>query len=480
MSRPNTVAPIAWILPSPLHRPAITYTIRLLSTLVGRRAVITTPDDLHATVQQCIHYSDQRQQTDNEFTIPCDIDFWKTAEQGIYVTPQRTAEWNGATVPVWNATPAYDVPDILAATFFHVSRLEELARTKRDRHGRYQASNSWLIRAGLIERPVVHDYARAIAKALGLSECSPSPWSHDAPSAVALTHDIDRLHMHGEWQHELRHLGGQLLRGSGLGLIGRQLASRRRTERGMQADPYETIDLLVRQHKEHGFSATFYWIAAEPSAQDGDYGVSQDDTAKLIRSVQDEGFETALHGSYNSYLSADTLSAERDTLLRVIHTSVKSTRQHYLRFDAAQTWRAQSEAGLKTDSSLGFAERAGFRSGLAVPFQPWSFADNRPYDLWEVPLVLMDVTLKEYMHLDIDDAIDKSRKIIETLHEYSAGAAILWHNSSLNDLDWCGWDRVYDDWLGNIRRLDGWGTSVGRMVDAWQRYIESLGNLHIV
>ncbi|MBD3298140.1 MAG: hypothetical protein GF341_05750 [candidate division Zixibacteria bacterium] len=476
MSRHDAVDPIAWILPSSLHRPAILYTIRLLSTLLGRSAVITTPDKSHTSGHPHVHYSDQPASADDDFNIPCDIEFWKTAEQGIFVTPRQTAEWNGATVPVWNLALAYDVPDVVAAAFFHVSRLEELARTERDRHGRYQASNSWLIRAGLIERPVVHDYAHAIATALGLQKRPGSMWPDDQPFAVALTHDIDRLRMHGEWQHELRHLSGQLLRGSGLGLIGRQLASRRRTERGQQTDPYETIDLLARQHQEHGFSATFYWIAAEPSALDSDYVVSHDDTAKLIRSLQDDGFETALHGSYNSYLSTDMLAAEREILSRVVHTSVKSTRQHYLRFAAARTWRAQCDAGLKTDSSLGFAERAGFRAGLAVPFQPWSFADNRPYDLWEVPLVLMDVTLKEYMHFDIDDAIEKSRKIIETLQAYGAGAAILWHNSSLNELDWRGWDRVYDDWLGNIRRLDGWGTSVGQMVDAWQRHTESLGN----
>ncbi|GAB4322502.1 MAG: hypothetical protein Kow0074_14070 [Candidatus Zixiibacteriota bacterium] len=468
---------ILWRLPSHLQRPAILYTIRLLSTLMCRRALITTPDaDSPSPAPPCIHYTDQINTSADTLTVPCDTEFWATGEKGVHVTPRATIEWHDATCPVWHQSSDSTVPDLIAATFYHVSRLEEYARTKRDRHGRFQAANSWLTRMGLIERPVVNIYARALLRALGLEIRTPAIWPNNAPFAVALTHDIDRLRMHGEWSTELRHLGGQLLRGSGLGLVGRQIASRRRTERGLQPDPYQTIDTIVRQHKDHDFSATFYWIAADPSAHDGDYVVSDDDTAKLIRSLQDKGFETGLHGSYKSYLSAETLRRERETLSRVALTSVRSTRQHYLRFDAAGTWSAHTGGGLATDSSLGFAERAGFRAGMAVPFRPWSFAENRPYDLWEVPLVLMDVTLKEYMHLDIDAAIDKSRKMIETLHEYGGAAAILWHNSSLNDLDWRGWDRVYDDWLGNIRRLDGWGTSVGQIADAWQKYNDSLGH----
>ena len=43
-------------------------------------------------------------------------------------------------------------------------------------------------------------------------------------------------------------------------------------------------------------------------------------------------------------------------------------RQHYLRWEAPTTWRAWEEAGLDYDSTLTFADHAGFRCGVCFEY----------------------------------------------------------------------------------------------------------------
>lgn len=472
LSRPS----IIWAVPIDWQHSAVTTTIRLLSTLCGRHAsIVRTEDCPQESDYPIIHYSET--EVPRAVRIPIDTEFWHTfTETGCVSQPRLTVEWQQSTLPVWSQFVA-DIPvDTIAASFYHYARLEERNASKLDNHGRFRAQDSWLVSHGLVERPVIHEYAAGLGRRLGLRNHPVACWPGDHSFAVAFTHDIDRIQMHGRVSMEARAIGASILRGDGWDTVRRRLLDRRAVRRGQSPDPYDTVARIAKYHQAHEFGATFFWIATEPSARDADYWPGSPNVADTIRTHSTPPFECGLHGSYDSHLDADMLHTQKAKLEQASGTPVRATRQHYLRFKLEDTWKAQRNAGLDVDSTLGFAERIGFRSGLAVPFQPWSFADNRPFDLWEVPLVMMDVTLKEYMHLSPDAALERSQKMIEALQLLGAGAALLWHNSALNDVDWPGWDCVYDLWLKETRRLGGWGTSVSTLADRWAAYVHDLGN----
>ncbi len=49
--------------------------------------------------------------------------------------------------------------------------------------------------------------------------------------------------------------------------------------------------------------------------------------------------------------------------------------------------------------SMGFPDRIGPRAGFSYPYFPYCLDEDRPYDVVEISLFLMDVTLRSYMGL---------------------------------------------------------------------------------
>ena len=57
---------------------------------------------------------------------------------------------------------------------------------------------------------------------------------------------------------------------------------------------------------------------------------------------------------------------------------------------------------MRTDSTLGWAERPGFRSGFSFPYRLYDLGRERAHSLVEVPLVLMDGTLDAAHYLGLE------------------------------------------------------------------------------
>ena len=59
------------------------------------------------------------------------------------------------------------------------------------------------------------------------------------------------------------------------------------------------------------------------------------------------------------------LNQQKKYLESAINKKVIGFRAHYLKFDCEKTWHILSKNGFKYDSTLGFHDHAGFRSGMA-------------------------------------------------------------------------------------------------------------------
>ena len=114
--------------------------------------------------------------------------------------PTRLTRPHGAdaNVPVLFGEPTCSFPeagrcelavDVIRTAFFMLSRVEELAPTPRDRHGRFPAGPALRQRLGVLQRPVVDEQVallRALMDAL---------WPNSLPSAscggVDVSCDVD-------------------------------------------------------------------------------------------------------------------------------------------------------------------------------------------------------------------------------------------------------------------------------------------------
>ncbi|MEW5876048.1 MAG: hypothetical protein AB1752_12820, partial [Candidatus Zixiibacteriota bacterium] len=269
---------ITWIVESQRARPAIEYTIRLLSSLLGRHARIA--GSLARSDAKCVWYSATAPEQPCLWITP-ESRFWESASRATHLPPAGQHTWENAVFPVWDlprsdAAPGGRSPipvDPIAATFFLVSRIEELAPERFDSLGRFCAEDAWIVRAGLVDQPLVNHYARMLGSSLGLSPPQ-SPWPDGRSMAIAMSHDIDRLRMHGSLREVLRRARAGWKEPDERRALGRRLLSAWRVLRGAR-DPYDTFDELIRLHRAHEFLATFFWIATRPHERDADYHALQ-------------------------------------------------------------------------------------------------------------------------------------------------------------------------------------------------------------
>jgi len=108
-------------------------------------------------------------------------------------------------------------------------------------------------------------------------------------------------------------------------------------------------------------------------------------------------------------------------------------RQHYLRYNVAKTARILECTGITYDSSLTFAENAGFRCGCCYEYPLFDFINRRSLKIRERPLIIMDrsVLAPQYMNLDFDEAFNFMAKCKRRCQLYKGDFTILWHNNLL-------------------------------------------------
>ena len=143
-----------------------------------------------------------------------------------------------------------------------------------------------------------------------------------------------------------------------------------------------------------------------------------------------------LHGSYESFDRADFLRLEKAALEDLVG-KVKWNRNHWLRFSVQQTCSVLEKNGIQYDSTLGFNDQVGFRSGLCTPYFLYNFAAEKAYNIVEYPLNIMDSTLYNYLRLTCQEALYICKPIINWVIKYKGVLVLNWHNRVYSkDFNW--------------------------------------------
>ncbi|MGE5403246.1 MAG: hypothetical protein ACM3NG_00150 [Candidatus Doudnabacteria bacterium] len=84
------------------------------------------------------------------------------------------------------------------------------------------------------------------------------------------------------------------------------------------------------------------------------------------------------------------------------------------------------------DTTLDFPDHAGFRNGMCHPFQSCGLREDRPIEIVEVPLVVQDGRLSNYMGLDRDSSWYIVKKLIDATEKYHGVITLSWDNTMLS------------------------------------------------
>src|SRR5262245_17987283 len=333
--------------------------------------------------------------------------------------------------------------DLLGSIFFMLSRLEEVSTETRDIHERFPATASLGFQAGFLERPLVDEYVEI------LWACLTTLWPglRRRPRAFRIQVSCDVDHPYSPARNSVRFLarhvardalkyGNPRLAAQGIanfayGLFGREDYSQ---------DPFfPAVDWIMDVNEAAATSpVTFFFKAGQSSFKfDRRYSLEEPVIERLLARIHDRGHEIGLHPSYATFRDADLLRQEahrlRQAMARMgIKQNVLGGRQHYLRWETPTTARAYEAAELSYDSTLSFADRAGFRCGTCHEFPFFDVQARRSLQLVERPLVVMEDTVISYMRLGhSDSALDSMQRLKETCRRFDGTFTLLWHNSNL-------------------------------------------------
>jgi len=68
-----------------------------------------------------------------------------------------------------------------------------------------------------------------------------------------------------------------------------------------------------------------------------------------------------------------------------------------------------------------------------MPYKPYDLNNNRIIDIWEIPLIVMDGSLLQYMQLDFKRSAECIIDLIKKVETHNGIFVLLWHNSAISE-----------------------------------------------
>jgi len=176
---------------------------------------------------------------------------------------------------------------------------------------------------------------------------------------------------------------------------------------------------------------------------DPSYDVRTDKKLQLkLKQLIYDGFEIGLHGSYYSATDEKLLVNEKAVLEDIIGKRVEKIRQHWLRYEESITPVLHNKY-FKYDSTLGWNDRIGFRSGCASRYRPYDHDKQEPFEYMVTPQVIMDSAIFDYEAERIVLQTKKALLMIKNIQALKTShISISWHQRVCND-DY-RWHELYE------------------------------------
>lgn len=331
--------------------------------------------------------------------------------------------------------------DFLAFAAWMMNRREEIGAEELDEHGRFPAVASHAYRHGYLQRPVVDEWLHILCQVM--KRLWPSLELKRSEFIVSVSHDVDQPSPIGfsSYPRVLRSMLGQLVKKKSLVGAMRLPIIKLNTGRQLyEGDPYNNFDWIMDVSERQGLRSAFYFICGRTNvARDALYDVEHPAIRALIRRIHARGHEVGLHPSYETYLTPGAIAHEFKTLQKVCdEEGVRQVewggRMHYLRWSHPTTLREWNQAGLTYDSTLGYADRPGFRCGTCYDYPAFDSENDEMLALRIRPLVVMECTITalRYMGLgEAENALGKFMELKNACRAVSGSFGLLWHNSEL-------------------------------------------------
>lgn len=248
---------------------------------------------------------------------------------------------------------------------------------------------------------------------------------------VALTHDVDRTSKHYQYvSHLLRSIASLN--------IGKTLYHLKSM---FVENPYWNFPVILAIEKSFNVRSTFFFLnesirfnpleISNWKLSLGRYDIHSNEIVRVIKTLDEHGWEIGMHGSYHSYRDKTLLEREKKTLEHIVGHEIIGIRQHYLNLNE-KTWEYQRELGFKYDASFGNTREIGFKDNRFNVFFP--FDDN----FMVAPLVVMDINF-----MKTSNKWKEFNRIVDIAEGKNGLLVINWHQRVFNENEFVHYSKCY-------------------------------------
>lgn len=425
-----------------------------------------------------VYGGDSGRRADRCLTIAHSPEAWRFLDRVGIFDPSTVEDGVVAPFPMSGPMDLADatIPfDLAANAFYFLSCWSE--RVESPQGGTRKLFSDSVFDRFCIPQDIVDRYRALLLRELALvgvvrpeySMALPPPFA-DKTFAVVLSHDVDFVAngLGSTLEQAARTFARHLVRqrdpqAAALG-ISRLL---KRLARGQ--DVFCPLAEIVAREESRGVTSSFQVAVERRHPSDVNYDITDHRVREWLEVVTTHNFDLCLHGSFLSTNSADSYVAEVERLAAQLARPLGS-RQHFLSFDFAVLFSAQERAGIEYDMSLGFPDRIGPRAGFSHPFFPYCLEEDRPYDVLQIGLFLMDVTLRSYMGLRAAEARARVDAALADLRHKRGCASVVWHPIVFGGARDPGYDDLYWHLVDRVLEMGGLATDGRKVNAAWRRH----------
>ncbi len=321
-------------------------------------------------------------------------------------------------------------PDYLSTCFYLLAYLQEYTDYHPDQYDRFPFSASAQAHFQCIEKNLVAEYFDALYASLPRLQQKIVPMKR--ATRVFLSHDID--HAFGAMRQNARYL----LRKGRLGALMQLIFNHY-----LRTPDQLLLNKIMDIEDAHDMRSVFFWLVNSGKGsrriQNADYLIDDARVRNVQKEIGQRGWINGLHKS----VGRDTYTSE---LQRLGDHSQPVNRNHYLITELPNTFQSLEQAGITMDATFGFPEAIGFRNSYGLPIRPFDLKQKRAYSFLEVPLHVMDTTLRYYQKQDSRQAEETILNFLSR-HPQNAIISILWHNNYFFEAAAPGWLTAYKNIL---------------------------------
>lgn len=327
--------------------------------------------------------------------------------------------------------------DLFASVFYMISRYEEYLSFKGDRYGRFEAANSLAGKNEFLEKPVVDLWLQDLREKLQKRFQDIRLQAGTFQFLPTCDIDLPFAYLH---RGRIRTIGARLrsgIQGSDDSKLRKEVLN------GKTKDPFDTFSEIEAIHSLHRIRPKIFFLTSGYGKYDKSISPRNMVFRDLVKQTMNYA-DVGIHPSFRASDNAVKLQKEIQMLSGLSGKKITDSRQHYLRFRLPQAYRNYLDAGIRVEYSMGFASAAGFRAGTARPFHFYDLLREEETALRVIPFQVMDRTLKDYMKLTPETALDKILSLADATRASGGIFSTIWHNDAFSNFgEWKGWKDVY-------------------------------------